>query len=218
MRASPAKKRIFVVDDHPIFRRGLTESIQSERDLTVCGQAEDSRAALDSILTLKPDLVILDVTLPDKSGLDLLKDILAARPETLVLMVSMHEETLYAERALRSGARGYIMKDEDPEKLLGCIRQILAGAIYLSTDASKSILEGIAGRPSKESRSPVERLSDREFEVFQLISQGRTTAEIAVQLCLSVRTVVVHCSNIRRKLNVKHQTELVRYAVQWNQA
>ena len=210
-----AKRRIFLVDDHPIFRRGLAESINAEGDLMVCGQADNSRDAFTGILKLKPELAILDVTLPDKSGLDLLKDILAARPETLVMMVSMHEEALYAERALRSGARGYIMKNEDPEKLVACIRQILGGSIYLSADASHNILEGLSGRKGKESRSPVEQLSEREFEVFQLIAQGRTTNEIAEQLSLSVRTVVVHCSNIRRKLNVKHQPELVRFAVRW---
>jgi DNA-binding NarL/FixJ family response regulator len=209
------RKKILLVDDHPIFRRGLAESIRAAEDLEICGEAENSREALSAVLALKPDLAVLDITLPDKSGLDLLKDILAVSPDTLVMIVSMHEETLYAERALRAGARGYVMKDEDPSKLLQCIRQILAGSIYVSEGASMNILQSLSGNKTREPRSAVEQLSEREFEVFQLIAQGRTTSEIAELLHLSMRTVVVHCSNIRRKLNIKHAPELIRYAVRW---
>jgi DNA-binding NarL/FixJ family response regulator len=212
------KRTIFLVDDHPMFRRGLSETINGEPDLWVCGQSSGENGTLEAVLQATPDLVVLDVTLRDRSGLDLLRDLLQARPDLRVLLVSMHEESLYAERALRAGARGYMMKHEEPTKMLRCIRQILDGKIYLSENASSGILQSITGQNEKGSRFAVDLLSQREFEVFELLAQGRTTSEIGTQLGLSVRTVIVHCANIRRKLNVKHAPELVAYAVRWMQS
>lgn len=209
------KKRILVVDDHPMFRRGLIHSINAEPDLCVCGEVDASDKVLEAITRLNPDLVALDVSLPGKSGLELLPEILAARPETRVLILSMHEEFLYAERALRLGAGGYIMKHEDPSVLMKCIRQVLSGGIYLSAGASNAILQKVAGRGASGSKFAVEQLSEREFEVFQMLGKGLTTTEIGEKLQINVRTVVVHCSNIRRKLNVKTGSELTACAVRY---
>jgi len=218
MNRSSSKSTIFIIDDHPMFRRGVAESINAEPDLAVCGESAGEPGVIEALVRAEPGLVLLDITLRGHSGLDLLKEILRARPGTRVLMVSMHDEALYAERALRAGARGYIMKHEEPGQLLQCIRQILSGQVYLSQHASSALLENLAGRPARGSRFAVDQLSEREFEVFERLAEGKTTSEIAAQLGLNVRTVVVHCSNIRRKLNIKHGSELVAYAVQWRQS
>jgi DNA-binding NarL/FixJ family response regulator len=212
------KRTIFLVDDHPIFRRGLSQSINAEADLWVCGESSGENGAVEAVLQPSPDLVILDVTLRDRSGLDLLRDLLQRRTNLFVLLVSMHEESLYAERALRAGARGYMMKHEEPGKMLACIRHILEGKLYLSETASSGILENLAAQKEKGSKFAVDHLSQREFEVFELLSQGRTTNDIGTRLGLSARTVIVHCANIRRKLKLKHAPELVAYAVRWMQS
>ncbi len=212
------KRTVFLVDDHPMFRRGLAESLNGEEDLFVCGQSSGESNVVEDVVRCNPDLVILDVSLRNRSGLDILRDLLGARPNLNVLLVSMHDEALYAERALRGGARGYMMKHEEPAKMFACIRHILNGHVYLSENASSEILQNLTAPKDKGSRFAVDLLSQREFEVFELLAQGRTTSEIGVHLGLNVRTVVVHCSNIRRKLNVKHGTELVAYAVRWMQS
>lgn len=212
-------RRVLIVDDHPMMRTGLAQLIGSEPDLKVVAEADNARQGLEAVSKLALDLVLLDISLPDKSGLELLKDIRAVRPELPVLVVSMHDELVFAERVLRAGGRGYIMKQEGGQKYLQAIRQVLAGQIYVSEKMSARILENLSGSPAqKTGTSPVQRLSDREFEVFQLIGQGLGTREIAQRLHLSVKTIEVHRINIKEKLQVKTATELVRFAVRWADA
>jgi DNA-binding NarL/FixJ family response regulator len=213
--AIKGKKRLLIVDDHPMMRQGLAQLISNEPDLAVAGEAENSREAMEAIAAGRPDLVLVDISLPDKTGLELIKDIQAQHQGLPVLVISMHEESLYVERILRAGGRGYIMKQEGGKKLMEAIRQVLAGKIYVSEKMSSKILETFSGRSSEGAQTPVERLSDREFEILQLIGQGRGTREIAQQLHLSVKTVEVHRANIKRKLGLKTAPELIRYGVQW---
>jgi DNA-binding NarL/FixJ family response regulator len=212
------KKRILIVDDHPMMRQGLAQLINNEPDLSVCCEADTAGQGLDLVVAQKPDLVLLDISLPDKNGLELLKDIRTMSPSLPMLVVSMHDESLYAERVLRAGGRGYIMKQEGGKKLLAAIRQVIGGQIYVSEKMSARILEIFSGRRADESGSPVERLSDREFEVFQLIGQGKGTRDIAEQLHLSVKTVEVHRAHIKQKLALSTATDLVHYAVRWVEA
>lgn len=209
------KKRIFIVDDHPMMRSGLTQLVNNEFDLTICGEAETAHQALDAIAEARPDLVLADITLPGKSGLELIKDIQAMYPGLAVLAISMHDEAIYTERVLRAGGRGYIMKQEGGKRLMLAIRQVLSGQIYVSDKMSAHILEIFSGRGADSSRSPIERLSDREFEVFQLIGQGLATREIADRLHLSAKTIEAHRVNIKEKLKLKTAPELIRFAVRW---
>jgi len=208
------KKRILIVDDHPMMRQGLAQLIGAELDLSVCGEAENAEQALSAVEGLKADLVLADISLPGKNGLELIKDFQAICPGLPILVISMHDESLYAERVLRAGGRGYIMKQEGGKKLMQAIRQVLGGQIYVSEKMSAEILEMFSGRRSSEG-SPVEKLSDREFEVFQLISQGKGSRDIAEQLHLSIKTVDVHRANIKTKLKLKSGAELIRFAVRW---
>jgi DNA-binding NarL/FixJ family response regulator len=208
-------KRLLIVDDHPMMRSGLAALIDNEGDLKVCAQADNAGQAITAVSKQKFDLALVDISLPDKNGLELIKDIRALSPELPVLVVSMHDELIYAERVLRAGARGYIMKQEGGEKFLRAIRQVLSGSVFVSEKMSARILENLSGPQPGNASSPVRRLSDREFEVFRLIGQGVPTGDIATRLRLSVKTVEVHRANIKVKLNVTTATELVRYAVRW---
>jgi len=201
-----------------MMRQGLAQLITSEPDLTVCCEADNAGQALDLVSTRKLDLALLDISLPDKNGLELIKDVHVLRPEMQILVVSMHDEALYAERVLRAGARGYIMKQEGGKKLVEAIRQVLSGRVYVSEKMSARILEIFSGRRPENAGSAVERLSDREFEVFQLIGEGKGTREIAGHLHLSIKTVEVHRANIKEKLKVTTATDLIRYAVRWSEA
>jgi DNA-binding NarL/FixJ family response regulator len=212
------RRRILIVDDHPIFREGLAQSLSREQDLIVCGEAESAPEAMELVAKTSPDLVTIDITLPGKSGLELIKDLHALDPNLALLVVSMHDESLYAGRILRAGARGYVMKQEKPATLLSAIRQVLNGSIYVSARMSAQILETYSGRRAPASSSPIEQLSDREFEIFHLIGQGRNNQEIAEQLHLSLKTVAVHQANIRRKLNLTNSSDLIRFAVRWEGA
>jgi len=216
-KSTGAKKRILIVDDHPMMREGLAQLIENELDLKVDSQADSAAQALRIIETSVPDLLLLDISLPDKSGLEVIKDIHALHPGLPVLVVSMHDESLYAERVLRAGGRGYIMKQEGGKRLMQAIRQVLGGSIYVSEKISAKILETFSGHRS-DSRSAVENLSDREFEVFQLLGQGLGTRQIAQHLHISVKTVEVHRVNIRKKLTLSTGGELVRYAIRWNES
>lgn len=208
------KKRVYLVDDHPIMRQGLAQLINHEPDLTVVGEANDSTDALHGIVEVKPDLAIVDISLPGKNGLELIKDIRSHVKGVAVLVHSMHDESLYVERVLRAGAQGYIMKQEGGRRLLDAVRKVLTGDIYVSEAMSGKILEIFSGRrPPIE--DPVEELSDRQFEIFQLIGQGKGTRLIAEELRVSVKTVDAHRANIKDKLHLKSGNELVRYAVRW---
>jgi DNA-binding NarL/FixJ family response regulator len=216
-KTEPRKKRVLVVDDHPMMRQGLAQLINNEPDLDVAWEVDTAGQALTLLSTQKPDLVLADISLPDKNGLELIKDIRVLCPTAPILVVSMHDETLYAERVLRAGGRGYIMKQEGGKKLMVAIRKVLSGDIYVSEKMSSRILEIFSGRRS-DSASPMEKLSDREFEVFQLIGAGKGTRDIAEHLHLSIKTVEVHRANIKEKLKLKSATDLVRQAVLWAEA
>ena len=211
------RKNIFIVDDHPVFREGLCGVIRREGDLTVCGEADGAAQALTAIERLNPDLALVDIGLPGRSGLELIKDLRAARPDNAVLVISMHDEALYAERVLRAGGRGYIMKQEGPEKILQAIRLVLAGQIYLSSKMSVRILDTFSGRHNRGG-SPISRLTDRELEILQLVGQGKDSHEIARQLNLSYKTVDAHRGHIKEKLELRNHTELISYAARWIEA
>jgi len=211
---APAKKRVLIVDDHPIFRAGLTSLVNLETELTVCGEANDAAQAMHALEKLHPDLVLLDMSLPGKGGLELLKDIRAIAPQTPVLIISMHDETLYAERVIKAGGRGYIMKQEGPEKIVQAIRKVLGGGISVSERIAAQILDAMSGSKGGTSTS-VSTLTDREFEVYRLLGQGKEPHEIARTLHLSIKTVDTHRAHIRQKLGLRNATELIHHATRW---
>jgi DNA-binding NarL/FixJ family response regulator len=215
--AAPRKKKVLLVDDHPMMRDGLAQLIAGEKDLEICGGAGDAAAALEMVNSRQPELVLTDISLPDKNGLELTKDILAMRPDTLVLVISMHDEALYAGRVLRAGARGYIMKQEGGKKILQAIRAVLGGQISVSEKMAASLLETLSGRRSS-SGSLVETLTDRELEIFQNIGRGLETKQIAAALHVSPKTVEAHRANIKTKLGIASHAELIRQAVRWVEA
>lgn len=206
--------RIMIVEDHPMTRDGLVQLLSGESDLKVLWKAQNAREALEALNKEEPDLILTDLTLPDKNGLELIKDAQALRPNVPILVISMHEESLYAERALRAGARGYITKDAGGEKLMHAVRQVLAGAVYVSEKTTTRLLEALSGKV-KQSASPISQLSDREFEVYDLIGRGKSTKEIAQRLHLSDKTVAVHRENIKRKLQIGSSAELTHHAIRW---
>jgi DNA-binding NarL/FixJ family response regulator len=213
--AEPARKRLLLVDDHPFMRAGLAGLIDRQPDLSVCAEAGNPVEAFQALEKTKPDLVLTDLTMPGRSGLEFIKDLRAAEPNLAILVISMHDETVHAERALRAGARGYIMKEAGGENLLAAIRTVLRGEVYLSPRMSARVLENLSGARPRGSSSPIEKLSDREFQVFQLIGQGKSTRDIAAQLHLSPKTVDVHRANIKEKLDLTDATALIRHAVRW---
>lgn len=217
-QSKAARKRVLVVDDHPIMRQGLSLLIENEPDLTVSGEARTAEEAVAEVAREKPDIALVDITLPGRSGLELIKDLQAMEPDLPTLVLSMHDETLYAERVLRAGARGYVMKQEGGKKLIEAIRRVLDGQISVSEKMSARILEIFSGRGGQSNLSPVERLTDREFEVFQMIGEGLGTRQIAERLNLSVKTVEVHRGHIKEKLKTKTGPELIRYAVRWGES
>jgi len=215
-RTSPRhKQKVFLVEDHPVTREGLAQLINYQDDLHVCGAAGTAAKAVAGIETAGPDLVVLDVSLPDGHGIELLKDLKARFPGLRVLVLSMHDEALYAERAIRAGASGYIMKQEPTDILLAAARQILSGKPYLSPKLQERVVQRFAAGFSAPASSEVERLTDRELEVFELIGRGRGTRDIARQLRLSVSTVETHRAHLKEKLELASATELVRRAVEW---
>lgn len=212
------KKKILIVEDHPIFRWGLSELINQEPDMLVCGSATDVTGALKAIQRLDPDLIIADITLENSDGLDLTKEVNRRSKTIPVLILSMHDQFLYAERALHAGARGYIMKQEAMESVVTAIRQVLAGKIYLNNQVKDRILFNLADRPAGGGRSPMDRLTDRELEVFRMIGKGFSTREIASKLHLSIKTIGTYRERIKEKLHLKHANELVRHAVHWEKS
>jgi DNA-binding NarL/FixJ family response regulator len=209
------QKRIMVVDDHPMTRNGIADWIRCEQDLRVCAEAQNAEQALEAVSKSNPDLVLTDITLPGKSGLELIKDLRAMQPDLPILVISMHDESLYAERVLRAGARGYIMKHEGGDDIIRAIRQVLSGKLYVSEQMSARILEGVSGRQPATQCSAIKQLTDRELEIFQLIGQGLSTQEIANKLHLSAKTVHAHRASIKDKLEIKSVTELISYAARW---
>jgi|SwirhirootsSR2_FD_contig_31_16028383_length_795_multi_4_in_0_out_0_1 DNA-binding NarL/FixJ family response regulator len=212
------KTKIYIIDDHPIMVQGLKELINNQKDLKVIGSSDDWHVALEQVKKIQPDLIMLDVTLKDANGIEVLKNLKIHVPNIKILMLSMHDENLYAMRSLKAGAQGYIMKQEAVEKVLGAIRQVLAGEVYLSESMSKRTMFQLLGRGGTRTGSPLEDLSDRELEVFTLIGQGCTTRQIAEKLHLSIKTVETHRAHIKEKLNLKNSTELVQHAIHWRES
>jgi len=212
--ASPARARILVVDDHPVVRLGIRQMIATEPGLSVCGEAESARKALELAKSSSADLAIVDLSLEDGSGLDLIRALRETTPELKVLVLSMHDEAIFAERALRAGAHGYIMKHEAIDGLVHAIQEVLADRRYVSTHMSQLIL-GRIGHDARASGDRLGNLTDRELEVFELIGRGLNTAAIADRLEISIKTVETYRSNIRAKLDLKDATELIRYATTW---
>ncbi len=206
---------VFLVDDHPVVREGIGRLIDREPDLSICGEAEDVPGALDGIERTRPDVVIVDLSLKGSSGLDLIVDIRARWPEMQVLVLSMFDETYYAERVLRAGARGYVMKQEPPRTVLDAIRLVMKGGLFVSPQVSARMLHGLVHSSGDSLTSSLDRLSDREMQVFRMIGEGLTYPEIAEGLTLSVKTVESHVERIKEKLDVRSGRELLMRAVKW---
>ena len=209
------KRRVFIVDDHPVVRDGLTSLINHEEDLFVCGESGEARQALKAIGGLKPDVVIVDITLGDSDGIELTKDIKARHPRLPVIVLSMHDESIYAERVLRAGARAYLMKDAVSERIITAIRTVLGGDIYVSDIMAKKLLRKLAGNNINAADAPVNNLTDREFEIFRWISQGHKPSKIALHMHISVKTVETYCARMKEKLDLGSAAELLQYAIKW---
>jgi DNA-binding NarL/FixJ family response regulator len=212
------KRSVFIVDDHPLVREGLINLINRQSDLIVCGEAKDSAEAVAGIAKEPPDVAIIDISLTNESGLELIKHLASQFPQVALIVLSMHDEALYAERALRAGARGYVMKHETSKSVLASIRRVLGGEIYVSERIVNRMALRLASSGRTVARSPVERLSDRELEIFQLLGQGRTPSEIAGDLNLSLKTVQAYCARAKGKFGVTSLTELLRAAIRWDDA
>lgn len=215
--AAEAKLRILLVDDHPMVRERLAAAIHEQPDLIVCGEAEDRFTALDLIEKTKPALAIVDLTLKQSHGLELIKDIRSRFPDLATLVVSMHDELLHAERVIRAGARGYITKQEATDKIMIAIRTVLGGNVYMSEKMASRIATGAVGSRKGASTLPVDRLSDRELRVFELLGQGHNTRQIADDLHLDMRTIETYRARIKEKLDLKDANELLQYAIRWMQ-
>ncbi len=211
--ADGPQHRIFLVEDHPVFRDGLAKLLNAEADLTVCGEAGDAKTGLKNIRKLRPDLAVVDLGLPGKSGLELIKEVRAAKLPVKLLVVSMFDEALYAQRVLRAGGDGYIMKQEDPEEIISAIRDVLAGHIYVSEDVFTR--ESLKSSSMEEKAGALDLLTDSELEVLEWLGQGKSAEEIAHQLQLPNTSVTAQTTSIRRKLKIKTDNALVRYAVGW---
>ncbi len=207
--------RLLIVDDHPLVRSGIISIIQMEEDLDVCGEAEDLTTALELVQERNPDLVLVDLSLKNSNGLNLLKDITQNHPEVLTLAVSMHDEYTYAVRCLKAGAKGYIMKQEGTEKILEAIRCVLSGQTYLSPTMTQATVEQLGAGKAASGSNPVDALSNRELELFQLTGQGKEISEIAQIMNISPRTVEVHRSHIKKKLGLRTSTDIFQMAYDW---
>ena len=215
---STSRHRVFIVDDHPLVREGLTNLINQQPDLIVCGQAEDAAQALAGIGATRAELALIDISLKTASGLELVKDLKLHFPGVALIVLSMHDETLYAERAIRAGARGYVMKRETTKEVLIAIRRVLQGDVYVSERVVNLMARRLGSPRKAAATSPVEQLSDRELEIFRLLGQGRTTSQIAADLHLSLKTVQAYCARAKEKFGVDSLTELLRAAIRWEDA
>lgn len=214
-RLAKKRTRILLVDDHPLVRERLTEIINREADLTVCGEAEDRHDAIVAIAARRPELVIVDLALKNSDGLELIKDVRSRWPKVRMLVVSMHDESLYAERVIRAGALGYITKQEATRKILLAIRRVLAGGIYLNERVASHIIGRLTTRPGSVAVTPAEVLADRELQVFDLTGRGLNTNEIAARLHIAVKTVETYRARIKEKLKLKHSSDLLQWAIAW---
>lgn len=214
-RPGPVRKRILLVDDHPMTRYGMAQLLRQQCEFEVCGEADTAHRALAAVESLQPDLVLADLTMPGKHGLEFVKDMRAMHPEVAVLVVSMHDETLYAERVLKAGGRGYVMKHVGGKELLRAVRRVLDGHVYLSNVMAEKALDAFSDRRSQTSDSVIGQLTDRELQVFQCLGQGMTSREIGQQLHMGVKTVETHRRHVREKLNLKTGPELIKFAVRW---
>lgn len=213
--STTVKRRVLIVDDHPVFRHGISALINAEDDLTVCGEASSSPTALDAMRTLNPDVALLDISLPGTNGIELIKLMKAEHPRLPLLMLSMHDESLYALRALKAGALGYVMKAEALTHVLDALRKVMKGEIYVSPRLSERLIFQAIQTADSGSGSPVDRLSDRELEVLELLGRGFGTKEIASELHLSVKTIETHRAHIKEKLGFRDAGEMVRFAIDW---
>lgn len=212
------KRSVFLVDDHPLVREGLANLINQQDDLMVCGEAEDSAGALTGIAATGPEVALIDISLKNESGLELVKNLESQFPLVALIVLSMHDEALYAERALRAGARGYVMKRETTKSVLTAIRRVLEGDVYVSERVVNTMARRIGSARKTAAASPVEQLSDRELEIFRLLGQGRTTSQIAEDLHLSLKTVQAYCARAKEKFGVNSLGELLRAAIRWEDA
>ena len=212
------KRKVFLVDDHPLVREWLTNLINQQPDLAVCGETESAPRALQAIAAAQPEAAIVDLSLKDSSGIELIKSLKLSHPYVAVLVLSMHDESLYAERALRAGAKGYIMKRETTRKVIEGIRQILDGKVFVSDSVKEALALRLVENKTQTTRTPVEQLSDRELEVFEMLGQGLGTRQIADALRVSIKTVQAYCARAKEKLNVRSATELLREAIRWNES
>jgi DNA-binding NarL/FixJ family response regulator len=215
--ATAKRARILLVEDHPLMREGIQQRINHEPDLMVCAQASNAHEAIAAIERFNPELAVVDISLPGRDGIDLTKDIRTRFPDLIVIVLSLHDESLYAERALRAGARGYIMKSEPPENLIAAIRRALAGEIAVGNGTVNRLLSRVTGAIRSKWELPLDTLSDRELEIFRLIGAGYQRSHIAAELNLSVKTIESHRANIRKKLGLLNATQLLQKAVHYNQ-
>jgi len=211
------RKRVLIVDDHPVTSLGIAAMIEKEPDLVVCGKAQDANSALAAVEKLSPDLAVVDVFLHSCGGLNLIKDIKTRRPELAVLVFSIHDESFYAERALRAGARGYISKRESPDQFIKAVREVLNGGIYVGEKTTSEILRRFVTGRKDSGKSSLNGLTDREFQVFQFIGEGLQTRQIAERLHVSVKTIETHREHIKKKLDLDSAGKLAKYAIQWAQ-
>ena len=212
------KRKVFLVDDHPLVREWLTNLINQQPDLVVCGETESAPHALQAIAAAQPDVAIVDISLQGSSGIELIKNLKQSHPDVAILVLSMHDESLYAERALRAGAKGYIMKRETTRKVIEGIRQILDGKLFVGDSVKEEFTRRLVENKKQAPRSPVEELSDRELEVFEMLGLGLGTRQIADALRVSIKTVQAYCARAKEKLNVNSATELLREAIRWNES
>jgi DNA-binding NarL/FixJ family response regulator len=211
------KSRVFVVDDHPLVREWLTSLLNQQHDLMVCGEADDAPQALNRIVVARPDVAVIDISLKTGSGLELIKQMKSSHPNVAIVVLSMHDESLYAERALRAGASGYVVKRDTPKKVVAAIRRVLDGQLYVSERFAALMTERFVKGRRPVLGSPVEQLSDRELEIFDLLGVGTGTRQISENLGVSIKTVQAYCARIKEKLHLQNATELLREAIRWQQ-
>jgi DNA-binding NarL/FixJ family response regulator len=212
---SSGVKRLLIVDDHPIFRHGISQLIRQLRDVTICGEADNAQSALEAMRRHTPDVILMDISMPGKNGIELIKLMLAEQPRLIILVLSMHDESIYALRALRAGAKGYVMKQQAMENVLDALRKVIDGGIYISPQFGEKLVFKVIQGSDSDLGTPVDKLSDRELEVLQLFGRNKSTREIADTLHLSVKTIETHRAHIKEKLGFKDADEMVKFAVEW---